>query len=778
MSRFDATRLLGSVVPPAAIPVYLWLSVGAAIVAALGTQPRVGGDARPQEVGPSQNSRPAGTHAALGSIGGEPPAVELRRARAKRRGRAYCCREPSRSRDYGLPSARRSTAKWRPSRPPPCASFFSPDNRSAPLTADGDTWTMTMFTSFFAFCRSDVVAIVTVSASRLLRRFRQVRRSSRMTDLTGVFRSWPFGSILHAGASPSGTPCALSSHSAAAPGLPLRRSGQRDSLGSVSGRASACAGRETDHRSDCGDPANADSSAIERCSRCRGGTAETPPSDCQFTGLISPTLVGMLCLMVVFFYCYLPALTNDYALADDYYDFLQGPHSQGTGLGWVFDKRLMEGRPILAAVYYASAWFVDTLFDIRWIRLLGILGVAVASWCVFHELVRQGFDRIPSFAVAVMTGSSVPFQMVASWATTSALPYAFAISYAAFRIAEHSLTRKSTTRYALIIASTVCLLMAFYIFQPTALSFWAFFAIGILRKQEITRNDGRRILVFLCITALATTLSYLTFKIALNTLPYPDYPHRGHLIGISDILGRISWLIERMSSSAIFPVSTDEYRYLEIWPLRFFPLAVILAGLVLYLAGRSSFVKKGAIVCALPVLCHGIMLVTDWHDPLHSRMALGFLVIFYAFLAMHGYARHIGRVDPSIFINYAVGGLALLGVALAYWHNERQNVRTNIREIEFIRSELQQHDLASYDAIHVVRPECTGRAFVLWGYIAPSSCADWAANSMVKFVLIDMSADTLPLRISNSAHGDNYVPHTNTLVVDMEKGVRIYRDRR
>ena len=486
---------------------------------------------------------------------------------------------------------------------------------------------------------------------------------------------------------------------------------------------------------------------------------------------------GAFCLVAVFLYCYLPALTNDYGIADDYYDFLQVPHSEGTGLGWVFDKRLMEGRPILAAVYYASAWFVDTLFDMRWLRLLGILGVAVASWCVFHELVRQGFDRIPSFAVAVMTGSSVPFQAVASWASTSSVPYAFAISYAAFRIAEHALTRKTVARYALIVASTVCLLMAFYIYQPIALSFWAFFAVGILRKSEITRNDGRRILVFLCITAAATVLSYLTFKIALNTLPYTDYPHRGRFIEISDIFGRVSWLMERMSSSAIFPVSTSEYQHREIWSLRFLPLVAILVGLVLYLAGKSSFVARSAIVCALPALCHGIMLVTDWHDPFHSRMALGFLVIFYALLAMHGYARHIGRVSPSVFVNYTMGTIALLGVALAYWHNERHNVRINVREIEYIRSELQQHDLASYDAIHVVRPECTGRAFVRWGYIGPSSCADWAADFMVKFVLIDMSANTLPLRFSNSANGDNYVPNANTLVIDMEKGVRIYQDR-
>ena len=496
------------------------------------------------------------------------------------------------------------------------------------------------------------------------------------------------------------------------------------------------------------------------------------------------TFVGMLCLMVVFLYCYLPALTNDFAHGDDYYDFIQEP---GAAEDWrfvdrVFDKRLLEGRPIFAAVYYASAWFVDTLFDIRWIRLLGVLGIGVASWCVFHELVRQGFDRIPSFAVAVMTGASVPFQISASWATTSAFPYAFAISYAAFRIAEHSLTRKTTARYALIIASIVCLLMVFWIYQPVAPTFWVFFAIGILRKQEITRNDGRRILVFLCITAAAAALSYLTYKIAVNTIAWPNYFQRGQFIGIADIPGRIPWLIGRMAESAIFPVTPSEYmHWWGTWPLEYLALAVILAGLVLYLAGKSSFVTRSAIACALPALCYGVHLITEAFDPSRARMSLYALVVFYAYLAANGYARHIGRIAPSVFVNYAMGGMALLGVALSYWHNERQHVRANVREIEFMRSELQQHDLASYNAIHVIRPKCSER-FFSGGYLWPSSCGPWAegtaASSMVKFVLVDISADTLPLRISNSAHDDNYIPRANTLIVDMEKGVRLYDGRR
>ena len=458
-----------------------------------------------------------------------------------------------------------------------------------------------------------------------------------------------------------------------------------------------------------------------------------------------------------------------------------------SGLGWVFERRLLEGRPVYAGIYYVISEFVESLSDVRWIRLFGIFGIALASWCVFREFVRQEFDRLPSFLVAVIVGMSVPFQLSASWATISAFPYAFAISYAAFLIAEHSLKQRTTAiKYALIVASIICLLMAFYIYQPVALAFWAFFAIGILRKQTITGSDIRRVFVYLCITAAAIGLSYLTFQIAFFT--YDLYRERAGLVAISDIPERIPWLIKRMAAAVVFPVTpneyyADEFRYFadrsrSVRVSELLPLVVVLAGLVLYFRGRPSFMKRCVIACTLPILCHGIMFVSAEGDGQRSRMALSFLVIVYLFLAVHGYARYIARYinrTPSAFVNCVMGFVVFGGVALSYWHHERQFVRANVREIEYIRSELQQHDLKSYDTIHVVRPKCRGGTFVSRGYLKPSGCGKSSASDMVKFLLIDLHADTLPLRLSNSAYGDEPVPYSNTLVIDMEKGIGAYR---
>lgn len=372
------------------------------------------------------------------------------------------------------------------------------------------------------------------------------------------------------------------------------------------------------------------------------------------------------CLIAIFVSLYHPALTNDYAYSDDYYDFLGGDSGGGggSGFGWVFDKRLLEGRPVYSGIYYVSAWFVETLFDVRWIRLFGIFGIALACWCVFRELVRQEFDRLPSFFVAVIVGMSVPFQLAASWATISAFPYAFAIAYAAFLIAEHSLKQRLLLKYTSIVASIICLLMAFYIYQPTALAFWAFFAVGILRKQNITGNDVRRVFVYLCITAAAIGLSYLTYEAAQSILPYDDY-RRGGFRAISDIPERIPWLVDRMATAVVFPVTPIEYFTPNKHYWNILLLVFVLAGLVLYFKDRPSFMKRFVIACALPVLCHGVMLVSaqDW-DAQQTRMGLVFLVIYYVFLAVHGYARYINRT-PSAFVNCVMGFVVFVGAALS-----------------------------------------------------------------------------------------------------------------
>ena len=475
-------------------------------------------------------------------------------------------------------------------------------------------------------------------------------------------------------------------------------------------------------------------------------------------------------LLAVFLVCYSSVWTNDYGRWDDYPVFVDRAEFR-------IDFWLLEARPVYGVVGYLFAWFVENLSDIRWLRIIGICGVALAAWCVFLELVRQGFDRIQSFFVAVIVGSAVPFQIAAAWATVAPYPYAFAISYVAFRVAEHSLIQRILMKYILIFLSFVLLSMSFLIYQPIALSFWVFVAIGILSKKYITASDIRRVLLYIGISGAAAVLSFLTYKTAVHYLgEYYPLSIRGALTRIEGIPREIGNLFSDIIAAAIFPIDPRQSWFQEInWGEgieKYGAPIVVLTGLYLYFAARPSLWLRIAFACAAPVLCHGVMLISaeDW-NPKYSQYSFYAIAVLYTVLAIHGYAKRIGKIIPLVSANTTIGFMAIVSIALAWWHIEIHYVRPNVEEIGFIQRELAKQDLSKYESIHVIRPACPCPATVSGNYGWPSACQPWAPTGMVVFALRSLGGDAVNLKFSNSRHGEPWAPGPRTLVVDMQKGV-------
>ena len=78
-------------------------------------------------------------------------------------------------------------------------------------------------------------------------------------------------------------------------------------------------------------------------------------------------------LLAVFLACYASVWNNDYGITDDYPDFFYG--TEGTHP----EKRVIEGRPLYAAIGYVFTSLATELEDLRWIRLIGIAGIALLA---------------------------------------------------------------------------------------------------------------------------------------------------------------------------------------------------------------------------------------------------------------------------------------------------------------------------------------------------------------------------------------------------------------
>ena len=51
---------------------------------------------------------------------------------------------------------------------------------------------------------------------------------------------------------------------------------------------------------------------------------------------------------------------------------------------------MIEGRPVYALIGYLFTSLATSLEDLRYIRLIGVIGIALLAWNLFEALARAG----------------------------------------------------------------------------------------------------------------------------------------------------------------------------------------------------------------------------------------------------------------------------------------------------------------------------------------------------------------------------------------------------
>ena len=99
----------------------------------------------------------------------------------------------------------------------------------------------------------------------------------------------------------------------------------------------------------------------------------------QFTGW---PVFGLF--LAVFLTAYAPVLLTPYAFSDDYPNLAAGPQEAEIA------EKIREGRPLLALGTRLFLHTATDIEDLRSLRFMGIVGIALLAWSVFHILVRTG----------------------------------------------------------------------------------------------------------------------------------------------------------------------------------------------------------------------------------------------------------------------------------------------------------------------------------------------------------------------------------------------------
>ena len=492
---------------------------------------------------------------------------------------------------------------------------------------------------------------------------------------------------------------------------------------------------------------------------------ERPPDGGAERPQLSARVVFVL-FSAVFLACYFSVWSNDYGITDDYYDFFYGTEGTHTG------KRIIEGRPLYAAIGYVLTSLATELEDLRWIRLIGIAGIALLAWSLYQALVRAGCGRFQSFCTGTIIGTSLPFQLCAAWATLAPWPFAAAVSGLAFLLADRAFDQQRLPRrWALAAGASLCLLAALAIYQPVAMFFWVFAAIHLLKCGEGTL---RRFAWYCAIAAAGMAMGFVLYKLGPAIHPDSHYASRGGLIPIEDIPERIAWFVHPVRDALNFLLLQEMYRK-AITPVTITLSLFIAISLILHLRGRlGQRLLKWGLALAFLFLSHAIMLVVERHAGGYRVLpALASLVVLYLYLASKGYAFHMARFLSPVRVNAIAGIAAAICVLAAAWQVQAYFVTPQMKELAFIRTELSGQDLSEYRGIHVIRPGPFD-GFVPMQYAAASSRFPWAVPPMIGYVLRDLAPAHAGLPVTHSAFDDPSPPPQGSLVVDIGKGIAAF----
>lgn len=541
---------------------------------------------------------------------------------------------------------------------------------------------------------------------------------------------------------------------------------------------------------------------------------------------VSRPLVAVF-FLAVFLACFAPVLTTDYGYKDDYVRLVEGPR------GWPVKKMFTEGRPINALITTFLLQGVTDVEHLRYLRLVGVLGIVLLTWCVARMLSLAGRNRFQCVCVAVIMGTALPFQVYAARADCALFPYAALAAGLAFLLSERAFeAHRRRSQWLLAAGASLALLAALAVYQPAAMFFWVFAAVTLL-KPKTTPRDGLRRFGWYCVIALAgTSAGYVVYvqgpvlvpgssvridlvrdiptKVvwflvvylpdALNfVLPSPSYqifPGAGselslHLYRkISNVLHALNVSLlpspEQVGMSASYALAVSPagalsfvHKFLDVF-IAYGVFAFIGGGLWLYFRGtRRERLWQCGIAASLLLLSCIPNLVVEKHVPGYRSMSAPVsVIVLCGYFAFQGYAGRLCRLISPARAHAALGVAAVACALSAAWHVHTFFVVPQVRELTLMRSELAQADLSRIRGIRIIPhtswQQNTSAPF-RWREFGDTSSADrTSARSMASLLLRELHPEHAGLPIKYVDFNDATLPvgwrgGSDSFVVDMRK---------
>jgi hypothetical protein len=328
---------------------------------------------------------------------------------------------------------------------------------------------------------------------------------------------------------------------------------------------------------------------------------------------------------------YSPLLLYQFGFNDDYFalferlrnsDWMQAMHMQFC----------LQARPLEGLVYIPQVAFINSIKDLVYVRLAGIVYLTILATCFYCAFQSIRWSRWQSFAASLCLCALPSFQVLLSWGTALQFVVPGILAFASWRILRISDTESIVWKILKYAGAFALLSAAVTIYQPTAMLFWVFVAISLADLEAPLAERGQFLLTAACVAFSAYLVDFAAFQWAKHTFGTAGLlPGRTNLN--VDMIGKIKWFIRNPMVDSL-----NFFRLQNSITFAGRAAIFLLCGFILYIRGnmRTLGISLG-VACGLIVLAYlPNLLIAESLSFYRTQTALACLLTFYAMIAIRG----------------------------------------------------------------------------------------------------------------------------------------------
>jgi hypothetical protein len=387
--------------------------------------------------------------------------------------------------------------------------------------------------------------------------------------------------------------------------------------------------------------------------------------------------------------CYYPVLSPGYAVSDDFYHLARSMRVKDWFETLMVTTNL-QGRPLDGLLLGAVLSQMHSVADFAYLRLASVLVIACVALCSFLALLKAGWNRLYAGSLAVAFTTVPAFQVFSAWSIASLYVLPALGGFAAVELARRTVSGVPVRRALYGLGAVLSLLMALFLYQPSAMFFWLFVAIALFDQSPLSGEKGKLLLSFCFVFGAASVADLVFFEVSKHVLGTASLlPQRSHLS--TDLPAKMNWFLH----GPLF----ESFNLNRLTPTPKFAVEIgtfLAAGLMLFFQGSfvarlSQFVfALGLIVLSyLPNLA-----IAENFGTYRTQTALEPLVLFYIFLASQGFYRLLqsvskDKLDLALPFQVLTAGLCAINLMVAHCHLENFFVVPQTLELSLMKSQLE-----------------------------------------------------------------------------------------